>query len=398
MFLFTTPNRPEQAPQHAPMPVQTQQGDNPLIRPLKQAADETGISFDYLVKTAKRESNLNPEAKAANSSATGLFQFIEQTWLGLVKRQGPQLGLADQANAIQQDRSGRYVVNEADTRQQILALRKDPALSAKLAGVFTSENKASLKDALGREPSGGELYIAHFMGAGGARELISQAANNPEKSAASVFPDAASANRPIFFDGKGRARTTREVYARLVSFHDGADAAIPAAVASAGTAAAPASAGVDEMATRSPLALAPARTATQTGQLREQAQFNGFFRSGSNQQAANALRKTWLGVAEARVNPNAPSFFPRADAAPKEVAKVAMVDPDAVKAIPAAATDIPDPARSPLARFEALQAYPSTPVYPAVKAPLPPVRPDHLKPADPNSPMDLTRFAGTRKR
>ena len=98
------------------------------------------------------------------------------------------------------------------------------------------------------------------------------------------------------------------------------------------------------------------------------------------------------------MNPNAPSFFPRADAAPKEVAKVAMVDPDAVKAIPAVATDIPDPARSPLARFEALQAYPSTPVYPAVKAPLPPVRPDHLKPADPNSPMDLTRFAGTRKR
>ena len=387
MFLFTTPNRPEQA---RPQP---QQGaDNPLSRPLKQAADESGVPFDYLVKTAKRESNLNPDAKAANSSATGLFQFIEQTWLGLVKRQGPQMGLTEEANAIQQDRSGRYAVTDPDTRQQILALRKDPTLSARLAGVFTAENKTSLKDALGRDPSGGELYIAHFMGAGGARELISQAANNPDRSAASVFPDAASANRSIFFDGKGRARTVREVYARLVSFHDGADAAMPAAVASAGNAAnagAQPAAAVEEMATRSPLAIAPARVATQTGQLRQPAQFNGFFRSGGNAQSAQELRKTWIGVAENRLNPNAPSFFPRAGDGKPDIVKVAATESSMI-ANPVA--PVSDAAASPLAGFEARAPYP------VVDAPLPPERPAHLKPPDPNAPLDLVRLATSRKR
>lgn len=377
MFLFTSPNKSEQA---------QPQTDHPLSRPLKQAADATGISFDYLIKTAKRESNLNPEAKAANSSATGLFQFIEQTWFGLVKRQGAQLGLADAANAIQRDNSGRYTVPEPEARQQILALRKDPTLSARLAGVFTSENKSSLKEAFGREPTGGELYIAHFMGAGGARELISQASSNPERSAASVFPDAASANRSIFFDGKGRARTTREVYARLVSFHDGADTAMPA-TALAAVAPAKAVANAGEMATRSPLAIAPARNVTVTGQLRQPAQFNGFFRSGGDGQGASELRKTWIGVAEARVNKSAPSFFPRA--APVQVASLAT---EAVKPVAETTSDVTEPpAASPLAPFEARA------LLEVVNAPQPPVRPPHLA-ANGDNPFDLTRYTGSRKR
>ncbi len=382
MFLFTSPSKSEQP--------QAPQGDHPLTRPLRQAADATGISFDYLIKTAKRESNLNPEAKAANSSATGLFQFIEQTWLGLVKRQGPELGLADAANAIQRDTSGRYVVPEAEARQQILALRKDPTLSARLAGVFTSENKASLREALGRDPSGGELYIAHFMGAGGARELISQANGNPERAAASVFPEAAAANRSIFFDGKGRARTTREVYARLVSFHDGANTTMPPTnVASAGGA----SAAEAEMPTRSPLAIAPARNVTQTGQLRQPAPFNGFFRSGGDGQAANALRKTWAEVADSRINRNAPSFFPRA-----ETVKVAVADTKTVNAINEMLADVTEQPPSPLAGFEAKAPESAALAYQAVDAPLPPIRPAHLAQADGVNPFDLTRYTQPRKR
>ena len=392
MFLFRSPSKAEQPQQ----PQQLQQADHPLARPLKQAADATGISFDYLIKTAKRESNLNPDAKAATSSATGLFQFIEQTWLGLVKRQGAQLGLTDAANAIQRDSSGRYSVPEAEARQQILALRKDPTLSSRLAGVFTSENKASLRETLGRDPSSGELYIAHFMGAGGARELITQAASNPERSAASAFPDAASANRSIFFDGKGRARTTREVYARLVSFHDGADATMPTtAVASV----APAAGVVEEPQTRSPLAIAPARNDTVTGQLRQPAAFNGFFRSGGDGQAANVLRKTWVDVAENRINRNSPSFFPRA-----EPVKIAAIDPAAVKAVEDTITEMTGAERTPLAYFEAQAPYEAgSPqearlAYEAVNAPLPPSRPAHLRPPDPANPFDLTRYLRPGKR
>ena len=40
---------------------------------IRRAAQATGASFDYLLATARVESNLNPNAKAASSSATGLF-------------------------------------------------------------------------------------------------------------------------------------------------------------------------------------------------------------------------------------------------------------------------------------------------------------------------------------
>ncbi|MCZ8181629.1 MAG: transglycosylase SLT domain-containing protein [Beijerinckiaceae bacterium] len=376
MFFFTTPNRTESVPQV--------QGEHPLSRPLRQASEATGIPFDYLVKTAKRESNLNPEAKAASSSATGLFQFIEQTWLGLVKREGPNLGLAEAASAIQRDGSGRYVVPEGDMRQQILALRKDPTLSARLAGVFTSENRSSLREALGRDPTGGELYIAHFMGAGGAKELIGLANGSPERSAASAFPEAASANRSIFFDPKGRARTTREVYARLVSFHDGATSTMPPAIQQAGMPAEP------EMATRSPLAIAPARVATVTGVPQPSpAAVGGFFRTGANSQAGADLRKTWTTVAESRMNPNAPSFFPRADPV-----KVAAAEAAIIEAVDKRLSDIEPP--SPLAGFEAM-ARPTEPsvAYPAVRAPLPPMRPAHL---GGTGPLDLTPPPSSPKR
>ena len=362
MFLFSTPNRTAPA-----------QNEHPLAMPLRQASEATGISFDYLIKTAKRESNLNPEAKAASSSATGLFQFIEQTWLGLVKREGPKLGLGDAASAIQRDGSGRYVVPEAEARAQILAMRKDPTLSARLAGAFTAENKANLREALGRDPSGGELYIAHFMGAGGARELISLASGSPERSAAGAFPDAASANRSIFFDSNGRARTVREVYARLVAFHDGANATLqPIATAQNGNGSEP------ELTTRSPLAIAPVRGGSAANSV---AAVNGFFRSGGQGQAATNLRKTWIGIAEARVNPNAPSFFPRSD-----TMKVAAVEPDAVAAVTETASDTPVPS-SPLAAFEAREPYPE------VDAPLPPRRPASL-----DAPLDLVRLSRSRKR
>ena len=60
---------------------------------IRQAAQSTGISFEYLLTTAKIESNLNPSAQASTSSAKGLYQFIDQTWLGTMKQDGRGLGL-----------------------------------------------------------------------------------------------------------------------------------------------------------------------------------------------------------------------------------------------------------------------------------------------------------------
>src|SRR5205814_1390972 len=70
---------------------------------------------------------------------------------------------------------------------------------------------------IGRRPTDGELYMAHFMGAGGAAKLISNAEDNPQASGARLFPNAAAANHSIFFDGTGRARSVSEVYSVLTS-------------------------------------------------------------------------------------------------------------------------------------------------------------------------------------
>ena len=64
------------------------------------ALNTTGTSFEYLLATAKMESNFNPTAGASTSSARGLFQFIDQTWLGTVKEAGAQLGYGKYADAI----------------------------------------------------------------------------------------------------------------------------------------------------------------------------------------------------------------------------------------------------------------------------------------------------------
>ena len=206
MFLFT--NR-------TASPAQPSVSDTlPHAAPMRQASKATGVSFDYLAKTAERESRFNPAAKATTSSATGMFQFLEQTWLGMVKQEGVKMGLGSESAAIANE-GGRFSVSDPSARQRILALREDPAVSAMMAGAFAAKNGQQLQESLGRKPSEGELYIAHFMGASGARDLITLAKNSPDAPAASSFKDAAASNRSVFFDKTGRARSAGEVYGNL---------------------------------------------------------------------------------------------------------------------------------------------------------------------------------------
>ncbi len=203
---------------------------------IKNAANATGAGFEYLLSAAKIESNLNPTAAASTSSARGLFQFIEQTWLGTVKEAGAAFGFGKYADAISKTPSGNYTVNDSATRDEILKLRDDPAASAAMAGALTQSNGFKLSGALGRRPTDGELYIAHFMGAGGAAKLITSAEGNPHASGAALFPSAAAANRPIFYNRDGSARSVSEVYSVLTSRFEGAadSQATRMAVASSG--------------------------------------------------------------------------------------------------------------------------------------------------------------------
>lgn len=192
---------------------------------IRQAAKSTGISFEYLLTTARIESNLNPSAQAATSSAKGLYQFIEQTWLGTMKQDGPALGLGQFSDAITRSADGRYDVADPSMRAAIMRLRSDPKASAMLAGAFTRANAAQVGAAIGRQPSDGELYIAHFLGPDGAGKLINAAASHPGASAAAMFPQAAGANPSIFYERGGSPRSVSAVYAKLAGKFEVARAA-----------------------------------------------------------------------------------------------------------------------------------------------------------------------------
>jgi len=187
---------------------------------LTAAGDRNGVDFDYLLQTAMRESSLNPQAKAQTSSATGLFQFLESTWMQVLKEEGPRLGYGDIAANISRTADGDYVVSDPAKKAEILKMREDPQMAADLAAAFTKSNGDYLSQRFGRRPSAGELYIAHFLGAQGAERMFNAGLQDPDQIAANLFPKQAAANRAIFYSN-GEPRTIRDVYRVLVAKHEG---------------------------------------------------------------------------------------------------------------------------------------------------------------------------------
>lgn len=176
---------------------------------IARASAATGVDFDYLLAQAKIESNLEPQARARTSSASGLYQFISSTWLETLDRHGRTHGL-DWAEAAITRSGGRATVGDAGLRSQIMALRFDPEVASLMAAELARDNAGELRGFLGREPDHAELYLAHFLGAGGAKSFLGALQDNPLTPAASLFPRAAEANGAIFYKG-GRARSVADV-------------------------------------------------------------------------------------------------------------------------------------------------------------------------------------------
>lgn len=129
------------------------------------------VSDETLNAIIQIESGGNPRAKAATSSAFGLFQFLKGTWIATVKLHRPDLmGLPE---------------------AKLLGLRADPRLCIELGARFTEDNLAMI----GRNATGGDLYLAHFLGAGDARKLFRAAPNTPVADL--VSPQVIQANRSI---------------------------------------------------------------------------------------------------------------------------------------------------------------------------------------------------------
>lgn len=351
MFLFTTPTGAPSSPPPAAPSNGTAPG-GPVADAIRRGAEQTGTSFDYLVATAKRESALDPTAKAPTSSASGLFQFIEQTWLGVVKSDGDKAGLASYASAITARPDGTLGVGDAATRQAILKLREDPNVASVMAGALTRQNRDALATATGREPTGGELYAAHVLGARGAADLIRTAQQSPNRTAALDFPDAAAANRGIFYDRGGRPRDAAEVYATLASAGTGSTATVMAAAAP----------GMPDAVATSSIAAPPIQAYGSGG--------TSLFQTGRRAgPISDAVAKIWReNQGSAKVVSSVPPFFPRGNTALATAEIDAATGPsDIVVAGTAAVTsDLAAPPMSAAPIFDASVPWP--PVRPAIGA------------------------------
>jgi hypothetical protein len=185
--------------------------DTPVEMAIANAAQRTSVDFDYLLAQAEVESSMNPTARAATSSATGLYQFIEGTWLNTVRKHGERFGLGAVADEIALTPSGSAFVADPARRAAILALRNDPQVASLMAAGLAEDNRAHLMPILGRQPNHAELYLAHFLGAGGAGRFLSELQTDPAQSAPALFARPAAANRAIFYSADGSPRSLAQV-------------------------------------------------------------------------------------------------------------------------------------------------------------------------------------------
>ncbi len=195
---------------------------------IQRASSATGVDFGFLMRAAKRESSYNPNARARTSSAAGLFQFVDQTWLSTLKQHGAKYGYARYADLIQQGANGHYYVPGGGARSAVMDLRLDPHAAALMAGELAADHAAYLRGRVGREPTAGELYCAHVLGPQGSAKLIDAVRVSPGASAPALFPQAAGANRAIFYR-EGRPATVAQVYANLTAAPGADEPAAPAA-------------------------------------------------------------------------------------------------------------------------------------------------------------------------
>ncbi len=185
-----------------------------VFNAIEDASRTTGVDFGYLLEQAQAESNFDADVKAKTSSATGLYQFIEQTWLEMVAKHGYKHGLGQYGQHINfNSKNGSISVSSRAMKSEILELRKNPEIASKMAAEFAKDNKGYLESQTRRDIGSTEMYLAHFLGAGSAAKFINAMDRNDGQTANRLFPDAARANKNVFYNKNGSPKSLQQVYA-----------------------------------------------------------------------------------------------------------------------------------------------------------------------------------------
>jgi peptidoglycan hydrolase-like protein with peptidoglycan-binding domain len=189
---------------------------NDVLAAIRLGSIRTGLDFSFLMELASVESDFNPTVRAPNSSATGLFQFKDNSWLEAIRTFGADYGLKDYATQVEliDDEGHEQQPNVRDSLQlEVLALRLNPRLSTLLAAENIKRNLRNLSQVIGRELGRTDLYLPHFFGPTGARLFLKILNEEPAAIAAEIFPEAAARNRNVFQNRQHQSRSVAEVYA-----------------------------------------------------------------------------------------------------------------------------------------------------------------------------------------
>jgi hypothetical protein len=177
-----------------------------------------GHDFATLLAQIAGESAFKSHAVNKRTGAAGPFQFVKNTWLSLIKEHGKDMGVKSELlGQIKTEATGRLTIADPHALKEVLDLRHDLGLSAKMAAKYLEENKAHLGHLLHREPSEAELQISFILGPSGAARLIGAAKNSPDRPVDQIMPRAAAANHGLFHDHAGRILTAGEAVAHLAA-------------------------------------------------------------------------------------------------------------------------------------------------------------------------------------
>jgi hypothetical protein len=178
---------PQATPQAASRPTLAPGGHGPVPMPVQREELPAPRSYSEGVKSVENTTG-NPNAQNPRSTATGDGQFTEGTWLDMMSRKAPSL-------------------TQGKSREEILAMRGNPEISAKMTEEYALDNQRTLEQN-GIQATPALLYSAHHFGAGAAVKFAKASPDTP--LTAILSPEAIAANPHLADLTVGQARANQE--------------------------------------------------------------------------------------------------------------------------------------------------------------------------------------------